>query len=323
MRRMTPVVVAVIVLVAPAVYAAEPQFRFQNNFWVNLHHVLRGDARRGPLKLPLAVNPEALSDQERAAWAAALETYAPLANRNLLFDADLEKINSALALAADNETLAAPSLDPQIAAALTRAAPVYRAHGWTRQKKINDDWIAAIRPYMDRHASQMAAALAKAYHVEWPDRPIIVDAAAEAGVDGGYTINGPPGTAAHTVIEAGNSGYQGDMAFEMVFHEASHATAIGGRIIAMIDAAAKTQQVTPHRDLWHTLIFYTAGELARRELGKAGDASYEPFAYRYGVYNRRWQNLRDALEKDWQPYLDGRTEFDAALAALVRDAAFP
>src|SRR5262245_9383092 len=323
MRPMTSASVAVIVITLSAptqTRSAEPQFRFQNNFWVNLHHVLRGDARRGPLKLPLAVKPEELSEAERAAWSAALDTYAPLGSRDLLFDADLEKINSALALVTDNEILAAPSLDPNIAATLTRAAPVYRAHLWTTQKRINDDWIAAVRPDVDRHASRMAAALAKVYRIEWPASPIIVDAAAEAGPGGGYTINGPPGTAAHVVIEAGNSSYQGDMAFEMLFHEASHASAIGRPIITMIAAAAEKQHVTPHPDLWHTLIFYTTGELARRELGKGNDPNYKPYAYRYGVYDRRWLKLRDALEKHWQPYLDGKTEFDAALAGLVRDA---
>jgi len=165
----------------------------------------------------------------------------------------------------------------------------------------------------------MSAAIARTYRVEWPAAPIIVDAAAEAGPFGGYTIDGPDGSAAHTIIEASNPEYQGDMAFEMLFHEASHARAIGGRIIAAINAEAARQHVTAPRDLWHTVIFYTAGELARRELGKTGDAQYQAYAYRYGVYTRGWQPLRDALERDWQPYLDGRLGFDEALTALVRD----
>jgi len=307
-------------LIATQPQAAEPQFRFQNNFWVNLHHLLRGDARRRPLNLPPAMKLAQLTDAERAAWTSSLDAYADVGRRDLLFDAGLVRINSALAQVVSEDTLTAPSLDPAIVVALNRAAPVYRAHGWARQKKINDDWIAALRPLMDRHASSMAAALAKVYRVEWPDRPIIVDACTEAGPNGGYTTGGPPGTAAHTVIEAGNRGYQGEMAFEMVFHEASHADAIGARIVAMIDEAGRKQQVTPHKDLWHVLIFYTAGEMARRELGHVGDSHYMPYAYRYDVYEPRWQKLRDAVVSDWQPYLDGTVELDAALAKLVRDA---
>ena len=229
----------------------------------------------------------------------------------------VRRINNALTQVTSEETLTAPSLEPGIAAALTRAAPVYRAHGWTRQKKINEGWIAALRPLMDRHASAMAAAIARVYRVDWPDRPIIVDAAAEAGPGGGYTTFGPPATAAHTVIAAGDPGYQGEMAFEMVFHEASHAQAFA--VFVIVDAAAKKQQVTPPRDLSHVLLFYTAGELARRELGKPDDDSYKPYADRYGVYDHGWQQLRDAVVTHWRPYLDGKTDFDAALAALTKE----
>lgn len=301
--------------------SAEPQFRFQNNFWVNLHHLLRGDARRRPLNLPLAVRPADLTDAERVEWTAALDAYADLGQRNLLFDAGLVRLNNALTLLAGETSLnVTATFDTTIAAALTRAAPIYRAHGWTQQQQVNEAWIATLRPVMDRHAASMAAAVAKVYRLEWPDRPIIVDACTEAGALGGYTTGGPPGTAAHTVIEAANPEYQGDMAFEMVFHEASHANAIGGRIVANVEAEARKQGVTPHRDLWHVLIFYTAGELARRELGKGGDASYQPYAYRYKVYERGWQTLRDAVQQHWQPYLDGKVAFDTALANVVRDS---
>ena len=75
------------------------------------------------------------------------------------------------------------------------------------------------------------------------------NAAAEAGPFGGYTIDGPDGTAAHTIIEASNPEYQGDMAFEMLFHEASHARAIGGRITAAINAeAARHNPLEARRD---------------------------------------------------------------------------
>jgi hypothetical protein len=68
------------------------------------------------------------------------------------------------------------------------------------------------------------------------------------------------------------------------------------------------------------MIFYTVGEMTRRELGKGGNAAYKPYAYRYQLYTGGWQRLRDALERDWRPYLDGQTSWDDALAALVRDA---
>jgi hypothetical protein len=69
------------------------------------------------------------------------------------------------------------------------------------------------------------------------------------------------------------------------------------------------------------VVFYTAGELARRALGKVGDAHYLPYANRYDLYSHGWQTLRDAAIRDWQPYLDGHVSLEAAVDALVRDTA--
>jgi hypothetical protein len=87
----------------------------------------------------------------------------------------------------------------------------------------------------------------------------------------------------------------------------------------MIAAEARSQNAAQPPNLWHALIFYTTGELVRRELGKAGAAQYRPYAYRYSVYEKGMLPDRAALEKDWQPWLDGRVPFEEALRNLVRD----
>jgi hypothetical protein len=300
--------------------AAEPQFRFQNNFWVNLHHVLRGEARRRAVNGPLAVKVAELNDNERAAWSAALDAYVDFGQRNPVFDATLIRINNALTVVTDDSTLdARTGVDAKTMRALKMAAPVYRAHYWAPQRQLNDRWIAALAPMLAEHGAAMAQAIATIYRVTWPGEPIVVDACAEAGANGAYTTDGPPGTAAHTTIEAANPQYQGEMAFEMLFHEASHASTIGPPLVAALSAEARRQQVPSPRDLDHVIIFYTAGELARRELGMVGDPHYRPYANRYQVYSGGWERLRNAVVNDWQPYLDGKTTFDAALTALVRD----
>src|SRR5215469_13111600 len=71
-------------------------FKFQSNFWVNLHHLVRGDARRASLKLPVVVSLESLASDDRTGWSEALTAYSNLATKNLIFDPRLISTNNAL-----------------------------------------------------------------------------------------------------------------------------------------------------------------------------------------------------------------------------------
>jgi hypothetical protein len=291
---------------------ANSPFHFQNSFWVNLHHFVRSEARNSHV-LPLS----ALREEERAAWTMALDAYADLAKQSLIFDERLVRINNALTKAADGGSLPPDLVEPEIATALNAVAPIYRSHLWDQHRRANEQWIAEFRPQVERHAAAVIKALAAAYHVSWPAGPILVDLSCESGPNLAYTTDGPAGTAGHTVI-APTKAAEPDVAFEIVFHEASHT--VDAQITQMLDGEGRKQHVKLPAELWHALIFYTTGEIVKRELGKQADPAYKPYAYR-GLYSRSgWEKLRTALERDWQPYLDGKTAFDTALHDLVRDA---
>jgi hypothetical protein len=300
--------------------SAEPQLRFQDNFWVNLHHFVRAEARRRAFNAPLGMPMSTLSEAERAAWSSAVDAYADLAKLSLIFDERLVRINNALAAQGEAAALPEGLVEPGVLAALNRAAPVYRAHLWPEHRRLNEEWIAATRPLVEQHAPALIRALTDAYHVQWPAEPILVDASCEGGPVGAYTTGGPPGLAAHTVIAPAHLS-EPAVAFETVFHEASHS--VDDQIMKLVDAEAAKQKVKPLPELWHAIIFYTTGELVKRELHKEKDASYQPYAYRSGVYDRGWQTLRAGLERDWQPYLDGKVDFSHALAKLVADCSTP
>jgi hypothetical protein len=132
-------------------------------------------------------------------WSAALDAHVDLAKRDPLFDPEVIAISTAVArMAADGapaQTVPAP-----IRAALSSAAPIYRAHVWPAQSRANEEWIASVEPIATRHAAPVIEAIAAAYGTTWPREPILVDVASEAGRLGAYTTDGPHGTAAHTTI---------------------------------------------------------------------------------------------------------------------------
>ncbi|HEY0783668.1 MAG TPA: hypothetical protein VGE98_14505, partial [Thermoanaerobaculia bacterium] len=129
-----------------------------------------------------------------------------------------------------------------------------------------------------------------------------------------------PGTAGHTTI-APQKAQEPDVATETIFHEASHV--VDEQITRAVAEEAARQHVKPHDDLWHAILFFTTGELVRRELGKGDDPSYTPYAVRFGVWERGWQALHAALETEWRPYLDGKTSYESALGKVVAACSTP
>ncbi len=300
-----------------------PPFVFHNNFWVNLHQTLYAEAgRAGGSRRAGGSDGSGRSGGsggDEATWQSALDAYADLAKRDLIFDAKLVAINDALGRIATEADVTDTAIEPGVRAALNQAAPIYRLRGWPRQRQTNDAWIADMKQRVDRHGAALVRALAHAYRTDWPSKPILIDVSGEAGVYGGYTTNdGPAGFAAHSTIAPGGKGAEGDMGLETIFHEASHA--VDASIMRMINAECAVQKVRAPRNLWHALIFYTTGELVRRQVGMAGDEHYMPYAYRFDVYSKGMEKDRAALEQDWQPFLDGTVPFEEALRNLVRDA---
>ena len=130
---------------APTTQTPQPAFRFQNSFWVNLHHTLRGESRRREFRAPAMIKTNGLKPDERTAWALALDAYSEYTRRDLVFDAPLIRINNTLTEVADDTApMRLPSgLDAPARRGLIIGAPIYRAHFWTAQQRLNDRWIEA------------------------------------------------------------------------------------------------------------------------------------------------------------------------------------
>jgi hypothetical protein len=84
-----------------------------------------------------------------------------------------------------------------------------------------------------------------------------------------------------------------------------------------VDAGLKKRTVALgkplSRDVSHTILFYTVGEVLRRTV-----PGHMPYAIHYGVWQRGWNKNFDLLKLYWQPYLDGKSTMDDALDAIVK-----
>jgi hypothetical protein len=270
-------------------------FEFQGGFWINLHQFL----------IHQAAAEAAPSDPPE--WRDAVSYYRRAMAQQDVMSGGGKAVNNSLARAGSDAELRPDGLDPELRTALLRAAPVYRSRWWPEHNRSNLAWIDAVRPLLSKYGASMCKDIAAAYQTPWPSTPIRVDIAAFAGPVGAYTTLEPT----HITISSTDKGYQGDAALEMLYHESSHSLDEKVRT-ALENERVERGLVFKRRGFSHAVLFYTAGEIARRYL-----PGYEMYGVRNGMFVDGWPESLPVLEKDWKPYLDGRTDLTSAVRAVV------
>ncbi len=314
-----------------------PVFEFHSGFWINLHHALYEEARiraqrptaRPEVSATVAKKMDGETSTDLQAWQESVDYYAAtLARRDLLFDGEMVEINDRLAeveacrdLSGKTEYRCITQLQPELIAALERAAPAYRARWWDEHDRINRAWIAATEPLVREYGAKLTEELANVYHAEWPSGKIRVDVCHYAGLVGGYTSLDP----LHITISGADERNQGIAALGALFHEASHGLA-GGVRDALVREYRLREKPIP-RDLWNAILFYTTGEFLKRVVAAKENAAgrkYTDSTNRSTLTARGWQSFQPVIERHWKPYLDavtrgraGPDDFDRALAQVV------
>jgi len=318
-----------------AISGPRPIFEFHSGFWLNLHHFLYEEARiaehiqtsQGGSSKSANTDPKKSSDTSPG-WQAAVDYYRKnVAHRDLLFDQNMVLINNRLAdletcpdLSGRTITSCTSGLQTNMIAALESAAPIYRSRWWSDHDRKNRDWIDGDAPLVRQIGLPLAEDLSSVYQKPWQREPIRVDVVIYAGPFGAYTSLDPT----HITVASSDPRNEGLAGFEILFHEASHALAVP--VQDAIAEDCRLRDIPIPRDLWHALLFYTTGEMVRRAAAEGKlqlpgaetkAASYTPYAYRNNLYSRGWEDYLRLLEAYWQPYLDGRTDFEHAIRAVV------
>jgi hypothetical protein len=281
----------------------KPLFSFHSNAWLNLHHYVRASARGGG-------GPVGLSDEQQPQWQAGVAFYKPYAARDVLSDDGMVAIASALRDAEGKTSLDGIAIDAPLKATLERLMSIYRTRGWPEHDRANREWIATIVPLVDRHGAAISQSLTRVYGTTWPAEPMHVDLSVVAGPVGAFSVNH------HITISSSDQGYRGYAGLEMVFHEASHGLGLFAAMIEPLDRIAADQKVALPPQLWHAVLFYTAGEMTARELKTRG-IDYMPYA-NAALYDRMCgAGCLAKIREHWTPRLDGTRSISDALSALA------
>jgi phosphoglycolate phosphatase-like HAD superfamily hydrolase len=307
----------------------------------------------GPVLKPTPGATVTLTPAEQKTWDQVIAYYiANYAGKDLVVNIDLMLLKNQLGDFEDCDELLGKKksrcdagLPGNIGPMLEAAAPIYRAHWWADQDRANRRWVARVAPLVREQGVGLSERLADIYQAQWPREKIRVDVSAYANSAGAYTTLDP----LRVTIASTDPRNQGSEALEVLFHEASHG--IAQPVEAAISRECKQRDKPIPRNLWHALIIYTTGEVLgpvfkqnpkdakesakdNYDIPKPGtpdkggsDVSPQkpkpttvPYALSDVLTQRGWEQYHLLLVMYWQPYLDGKVNFEDAIAHLVSAA---
>jgi len=330
----------------PETSAAKPLFIFRSGLWLNLHHFLYvlGRAKNGTSDSRRRAVVDAPADaarldtapvKDRELWDRAMAYYQKeVSPKDAVFDQDLAAMTNALGEAGDAPTLDRVPLPAAMRTALESVAAVYRKTWWERHAGANRARIDELQPLLARYGRPISNLLTKAYQQAWPAEGLTVQMSAYANWAGAYSTskelaqNGAPGAAGNCGVPVpnGGAGYAplcafsrlivmastdpgsaGSEGLEIIFHEAMHQWD-DAMISRLRETAARLHADIP-RDLFHSLIFYTAGYATAQAV--PGHHPYADALWGRGLPGHA------QLDQYWLPYLRGEGTLQGALDRLI------
>jgi hypothetical protein len=299
---------------APETSAGKPLFTFRATVWMNLHHFLyvlgraqnatRDSQRHAVSKAPADARLiDSASVKEREAWNRALAYYQTnVSAMDAVFDHDLISVTNALAAAGDAPTLAGVDIPPALRAVLEEAAPVYRKLWWERHADSDRVRIQEIEMLLARYGRPISDIITRAYRMQWPGEGLTVQMCAYANWAGAYSTAGRL-----IVVSSTDDGVTGSQGLETIFHEAMHQW--DDAMIPRLREIGERLHVDYPHDLFHSLIFYTAGYATARVV--PGHKPYADALWARGLPGHA------ELDRYWLPYLRGEGDQQTALNSLV------
>jgi hypothetical protein len=240
---------------------------------------------------------------QRGSWERAVAYYRKnVSPKDAVFDPDLIAMTNALAAAEDASSLAGVKIPADMRTVLEDVAPVYRKVWWERHSRSNRARIEELQALLGRYGQPISDLLTKAYQQSWPPEGLTVQMCAYANWAGAYSTSGRL-----IVMASTDDGMVGSEGLETVFHEAMHQW--DDTMIPRLQEAAQRLHADIPRDLFHSLIFYTAGYATARVV-----PGHHPYA------DPLWARALPGhaqLDQCWLPYLRGEGTLAAAIDRLV------
>jgi len=197
---------------------------------------------------------------------------------------------------------------------LKKFQPYFTKLYWTGIDSTNKAWLSAYKEQITKLELTVIPELERIYQTKLPAKKIRVDLTCYATWAGAYSFNT---SFEHIVYSTASKANQGDLAAEVVFHEASHflVDKVNDKITLLLKDNKDSKKCA---NLWHNIIFYTTGYVLEKQY-KLQWKKFEPY-YVQMKFEEKIPEFKvsvEACKLYWNDYIEGKLTFDAVLKKLV------
>ncbi|MEO6303761.1 MAG: hypothetical protein ABIP51_11385 [Bacteroidia bacterium] len=236
-----------------------------------------------------------------------------LVSKDLLFDNTMSEFSDYLSDEGKTKIKLKLKWQSETLEALKKFQPYFTKLYWTGIDSSNRAWLNTYKDQITKMEINVLPELEKIYQTKLPGEKIRIDLTCYATFAGAYSFkNGFE----HIIYSSVNKGNQGDLAAEVVFHEASHF--LVDKLSEKIFLLAKDKPVKKGMNLWHNVLFYTTGYVLEKQY-KLQWKKFEPY-YVQMKFEDKFPDFKISVEGCklyWNEYLEGKTTMDASLKKLV------
>ena len=291
-------------------------FRFQSNFWINMHHFLYQKASELRRDRTITRQEQELIDQLKGdglvRYQESLKFYKDqIIDKDLLFNEHLTRVKTYLS-GFSNQTLPENAdIDNSLFTVLNEFRDTYRKTFWPLHKSANkarfEENISTFREI----EPQVIERLYELTEASLPAEKTLVDITANANWAGAYTSNYPQ----HIVVSSTRTNTPGTTWIELVFHEASHGLVSGrtGLVGSTIRSQSKKLNKEVPRNLWHAVLFYFAGKATAEVLESNGISDHQEYMFRNNVFKQYHKVLNLYLPD----YMTGKATFEEVIIRIL------
>lgn len=236
-----------------------------------------------------------------------------LTSKDLLFDNTMSEFSDYLSYEGSTKFKSKVKWQAEAFEILKKFQPYFNKLYWHGIDSTNKAWLNAYKDQIVKMETNVIPELERIYQTKLPSEKVRIDLTCYATWAGAYSFKN---AFEHIIYSTASKANQGDLAAEVIFHEASHF--LVDKLSNQIFLLAKDKDAKKLNNVWHNVLFYTTGYVVEKQY-KAQWKKFEPY-YVQMKFEEKFPDFRvtvDGCKLYWNDYMEGKIAFDEALKKMV------